>query len=216
MDFQPSAAQLDRFNADNVAVGSVVGHTVVHSQSAPTQTTLYSKVIGQPHRVTERVRRHVLTTGDSTAPDTDDDNGEFQLVHSRKRHRVFSGKSDIRQDTSNTNSVKQKERIKVVGKLSSSSVKLQASGNIINKTVFCISNVNESVTKDDMMSFLSDASIKVVSCFDAKTRFEGSKAFRVCIASDDAERLLDPYIWPDGVIIREWFFKGKSSSVNNV
>ena len=133
---------------------------------------------------------------DNNKYDTDDDGGEFQVVHSRKRHRIFSGRSDARQDTSTTNSVKQ--RIKVVGKLTSSTVRLQASGNIINKTVFCVSNVNESITKDDMLSFLSDSNIKVVSCFEAKTRFEGSKAFRLCIASEDSERLLDPFIWPDG------------------
>ena len=36
------------------------------------------------------------------------------------------------------------------------------------------------------------------------------RAFRVCIPSEDKDRLLHPQLWPDSVIISEWYFKQAS------
>jgi len=41
------------------------------------------------------------------------------------------------------------------------------------------------------------------------------RAFRLCIYYDDRKRLLDASIWPDSVLIYEWFFKSQQSSVTD-
>jgi hypothetical protein len=53
--------------------------------------------------------------------------------------------------------------------------------------------------------YLSGCNISVVSCFSAKTKFENSNAFGVCLATKDEEKLLDN-IWPCNVIIRNRVF----------
>ena len=37
------------------------------------------------------------------------------------------------------------------------------------------------------------------------------KAFRLCINADDRERLLDASVWPDSVLISQWYFKQQVS-----
>ena len=102
---------------------------------------------------------------------------------------------------------------KVIGKhQTDQDCKLKASGVIIEKLVYCVSNVSEEYNCDDVCSFLADNNVKIVSCFDSKTKFSGSKAFRVCIASKYKEQFLSPDMWPEDVIIREWFFKGKQTT----
>jgi len=58
----------------------------------------------------------------------------------------------------------------------------------------------------------------VIPCFAVKPRRRGRSndseddnndraAFRLCINSDDVDRLLDPALWPDSVVVSEWFYK---------
>jgi len=58
--------------------------------------------------------------------------------------------------------------------------------------------------------------VEVFSVFEVKPRrrrgddADGAvdrKAFRLCINGDDRERLLDPSVWPDSVLISQWYFK---------
>ena len=37
------------------------------------------------------------------------------------------------------------------------------------------------------------------------------KAFRLCIYHDDRDRLLDAAIWPDSLLVSEWFFKSQQN-----
>ena len=92
------------------------------------------------------------------------------------------------------------------------------------KAVFCIDNVSPSISATEMADFITDdLSIEVLSIFDAKTRrrrndsnFADRKAFRVCINKYDVDRLLVPDLWPQGIAISEWYFKGKASDAVGV
>ena len=62
------------------------------------------------------------------------------------------------------------------------------------------------------------------SCFEAKSRRRRGddedaahkrKAFRVCICEDHVQRLLDPSVWLDSIVISEWFFKQSTRNVQN-
>jgi hypothetical protein len=84
----------------------------------------------------------------------------------------------------------------------------------IKKSVYCIDNVHKSVSVEDLCEFVENLSVTVMSCFETKPRkhrFESDaddhKAFRLCIASEDNDRLLDSSMWPEFVSVYEWFFK---------
>ena len=90
--------------------------------------------------------------------------------------------------------------------------------------MLCVDNVNPACTDNDMSAFISGMSVKVVSCFEAKSRrrrgesadITDRKAFRVCVYENDLERLLNADRWPDSISISEWYFKSASSNTANV
>ena len=54
--------------------------------------------------------------------------------------------------------------------------------------------------------------VNVISCFEVKprryrTQNTDSKAFRLCINDEDKQCMLDASMWPDSIVISEWFFK---------
>ena len=54
--------------------------------------------------------------------------------------------------------------------------------------------------------------VNVISCFEVKprryrTHTTDSKAFRLCINDEDKQRMLDASMWPDSIVMSEWFFK---------
>jgi len=90
-----------------------------------------------------------------------------------------------------------------------------AGKSIIKKAVFCVDNVDPSVTVDDLRLFVAGLTVQVVSCFSVRPRrrrnesesdpLTDRKAFRLCILAADRDRLLDESKWPESIIISEWF-----------
>ncbi len=159
----------------------------------------------------------------SVTADSEGEGGTWRLQASRrlKRKKTNSGHDlstdTVKQSTSTSDAVNSKKpsTVKVVGKLQSGSCKIQASDAVVTKSVYCVSNISCGYSVEDMIAFLADNDVKVVSCFESKTKFEGTKAFRVCINSKHKEHFLCPDIWPENVIIRDWFFKSKSIQTND-
>ena len=69
------------------------------------------------------------------------------------------------------------------------------------------------MTEDDLKLFVAGLSVNVMSCFMVKPRrrrneaepVQDRRAFRLCVAEADRDRLLDESKLPDSVIILEWF-----------
>jgi len=101
------------------------------------------------------------------------------------------------------------------GKSVNSDVNIAAAKQIRKKAVFCIDNVSTDCSAEDIKSFVSGLSVKVLACFEVRPRrrrgddedISHRKAFRLCICDEDRSRLLDDSVWPDSVSISEWFFK---------
>jgi hypothetical protein len=96
---------------------------------------------------------------------------------------------------------------------------IKAANAPVKKSVFCIDNVNPLYSVDDVVEFVSDLHVNIVSCFEVKPRRRYSddgensfprKAFRLCIHSNDCDLLLDASKWPDRVAIYDYFFKKKN------
>lgn len=103
---------------------------------------------------------------------------------------------------------------------------IAAAKKLVKKAIFCVDNVKTSCTADVMRSFVANLSVDVLSCYEAKPRRRRSdtdevikdrKAFRVCIDQNHCQRFLDPNVWPESVVISEWYWsdKGKRQRVNN-
>jgi len=85
------------------------------------------------------------------------------------------------------------------------------------KQVFCIDNVNLSVTADDLATFVTGLGVRVISCFKVDARMSNyqrkrykeaeHKTFRLCINKVDRDLLLNPDAWPADIIVSTWVFK---------
>ena len=101
----------------------------------------------------------------------------------------------------------------LMGKSTSTGGHLTAAKKIIKRAVFCVDNVDPAYDVDNVQAFVSSLSVTVLSCFAAVPRRRRNeslpivdrKAFRLCIADADRERLLDDSKWPDSVTISEWY-----------
>jgi len=91
---------------------------------------------------------------------------------------------------------------------------LGAAKKLVKKAVFCADNVSSSCDVDDIPPFVTNMSIDVFSCFRAEPRRRRNesgqaiqrRAFRLCIADSDRDKMLDARKWPDSITISEWYY----------
>ena len=83
-----------------------------------------------------------------------------------------------------------------------------------SKTVLYVDNLSKDCTVDNLLTFVKGLSVDVISCFNVVPRHRRGtnpdkerSAFRLCVAKDDLNRVLDPSVWPDSVTISEWVHK---------
>jgi hypothetical protein len=204
----------------NTATGLLINQGQRQRQAWADRASLPAAVTSGGPTSRQGIPRSRYTVTDSVTADSEYDSGqvftEVSYHRSSKKRKTDSGNTQLLA-SAKKQSVKSTavnvSHNKVIGKhQTDQDCKLKASGVIIEKLVYCVSNVSEEYNCDDVCSFLADNNVKIVSCFDSKTKFSGSKAFRVCIASKYKEQFLSPDMWPEDVIIREWFFKGKQTT----
>jgi len=83
----------------------------------------------------------------------------------------------------------------------------------IPRTTLYVDNLSATCTADDLRSFVGNLGANVVSCYQVMPRHrrgrdpdQSRSAFRMCVASSDMEKVLDPTAWPDCITISEWFY----------
>ena len=102
----------------------------------------------------------------------------------------------------------------------SPSWKLSAAKPYVGKAVYCIDNVSVSTTANDLRQFVVKNGISVLSCFEViprrsqRMKLAGivptdRKAFRLCIASEDVNKLLNCELWPVHITVSKWVSKGR-------
>jgi len=146
----------------------------------------------------------------------------FSLVVSRKTGRKKRIRDQVSpQPTPNTRSdtaAAPRRASTIFGRSRIMASKLVAAKPMYKKSVRCIDNLSSLCTVDDISAYVrKELATHVISCFEVKPRrrrYEESaddrKAFRLCIRQDDRNCLLDPALWPDSVMVSDWFFKGQS------
>ena len=108
----------------------------------------------------------------------------------------------------------------------SPSNKITAAKPYVGKSVFCVDNVSTAVTTSELCAFVARHVISVISCFETiprrshKQKLLGfipsdRKAFRLCIAREDCDKLLNSDIWPAHVTVSRWLFSRKEQSTEH-
>jgi len=84
--------------------------------------------------------------------------------------------------------------------------------DIVRKAVVHVDNLSPECTEALLQDYLISNDIQVLTCYTAKSWLrQGEKervtAFRVCVPLSQKQKIFDPNIWSEGVIIRHWRFK---------
>ena len=66
------------------------------------------------------------------------------------------------------------------------------------------------MTCEELTNFVESINVYVVFCYEARTRIEDTKAFRVCIDKSDRSLFLNRNNWPRNITVRAWSFKVKT------
>ena len=102
---------------------------------------------------------------------------------------------------------------KIVGaKVASSSSKLVAATSGPKSWHVFVGGLGKDVVEGDIGELLTDVGIKTCEIRRLKPTqawMERSSAFRVSVEATSKDAVMDPAIWPDSVIVRDWFFKPK-------
>jgi len=168
--------------------------------------------------------RYAALAGDNERDDATDGDGDgdgerrFTTVRPRrgKRNRQPTSPQATQARPQQGEQSRRQRAPVVAGRSSDPGNKIAAAKILRKKAVFCLDNLSNSCTASDIKSFVSGLSVEVLSVFNVKPRRrrgEGAddavdrRAFRLCINADDRERLLDPSVWPDSVLISQWYFK---------
>ena len=166
----------------------------------------------------------LVSTTDDEHYNSDD---QFQVVRSRRSARRNKRALDTidNQVSERTNNAQRSQpargKTRMFGKSSmSADSNISAAAKIYKKAVFCVDNVKDSCTQEEIQNYITNLGVKLLSCYKVKPRRSRSElqsnspskltkkaAFRICIAAEDQDALLDPQNWPDSVTIADWYFK---------
>lgn len=208
---QPSRASTapDGSLTTNPTSGSVNPATASSSrrwEGQPVQPTAsaidddFSETISKKRRrqLTAEARRDDMARRDNTASESED---ASNLRHDAQNERAGRPRRDASSIRPNR-----------VGLSTQPGSALKAASDLVKRKVFCVNNASCRTTCEDMTSFIANLQVRCLSCFDAKSHFKNAKAFRICINDLDKSKFLDMNMWPTGIVIRDWSFKGTNQS----
>ena len=188
--------------------------SVTHGQSSLQVAAELSSV----ELFTDRtLSQQVYSVSDQQLPEYTDTFANEINTDNAFQHKVSRGKRKPARQASREQTTLQDisapTRVQVIGRHAGQPSKIKSSGRIVGKRVFAVTNVSCDCNINDIRSFLSDKHIAVLSCFEAKSKYTTSKSFRICITVTDLDTFLDPGIWPEQVVVRDWFFSAKTQTI---
>ena len=216
---QPRSTHMGNYaeNATTVSVDTAdtVGRSVQQSDSSNTSRK-WATLSSTPLPSSNRFNALASTTDDDEHGDEQGDS--FTLVQRRRNKRQRDGATPPQQSVQRqlqqplSAQTVQRRRPLLFGK-ASGSTGISAARIMRKKAVFYIDNVNSKCSVNDIQTLVKNMKVNVISCFEVKPRryrthnSTDSKAFRLCINDEDKQRMLDASMWPDSIVISEWFFK---------
>ena len=86
---------------------------------------------------------------------------------------------------------------------------------MVKKAVFHLGNIDCVYSADDIQNYIRSLGITIFTCFELKRSDKqplDNKAFRICIAASNKQKLCDSNSWSVGVSLKEWVHKPKDST----
>ena len=101
---------------------------------------------------------------------------------------------------------------KLLGTRQSSDTTVKSGVPIIQKSVIHVDNLHPGCTVALLTDYLLAADINVLTCHASKSWLrederEKVTAFRVCVPASQRQKMFNPQLWSEGVVIRDWKFK---------
>ena len=106
--------------------------------------------------------------------------------------------------------------VEVIGHSANQHSDIRAAPPKIQKAVYCVSNVDPSISEKALTQFFEkEMGVRVLTIYPISTenRAETAIAFRVCIPAEDHDKFCDTSLLPDGIVIREWVFKSSNGTM---
>ena len=113
-------------------------------------------------------------------------------------HVAPSGNSNMRESGYGYGSVK------ITGRSLRPAALQAGERNRVEKITFCVSNVGENYSVNDIRQHCWDLNIKVLFCFDISSVTAYTRAFKLAVPATACDTIMDPESWPSRVIVRPW------------
>jgi len=82
-----------------------------------------------------------------------------------------------------------------------------------SKTVVCVSRLEQGTSADIVSEYLRDKGVEVFTCYDLPgVNSRHTTSIRLCVPQSQRSKIFDASLWPSGVIVRPWAFKGKQET----
>ena len=156
---------------------------------------------------------------DSNSSAMEDDGGGPWNLQKNKKRRLTKGSSPSPSAPSQVPAMRTVPATPAAGPKKivyghSTTASLKASKNLwVNKSVYCLGNVDAVYTADNVRDFVESMGIRVVTCNLLKTLTNqpaDNNRFRIAIFSEDNDKLLNSRNWSVGISIRKWVHKPKA------
>lgn len=126
----------------------------------------------------------------------------------------------------NTNQPVSRKQSRVIGRsnIPNTQSALKSAKPYVKKQVYGVYNIDPSETVESVEQFVTNiCGSKPITCFqsgqgsqvDGNVSRMKTRAFRICINAQYADKFLNPDLWDNGIVIRKWRFKPKVSPADN-
>jgi len=164
-----------------------------------------------------------LLVGGSTADATPLDGGSDTTVSwstVTRRHRPAQvRKAQAAAPAQKSHDGDHKKKSKLYGTARSSDSVIKSGVEIVHKSVVHVDNLDSNCTPELLKDYLLSKDVTVLTCYPTKSWLRDDEkdkvtAFRVCVPADQRNAIMNANIWSDGIVLRDWKFKGKHSPQN--
>jgi len=215
-------------NADSVNVLTMAKNTegLEQRMKAVEQLLLQSTLHLESDECTDDAESVDAGTAMNDATLEDDQHEVWSTVLSKKKHKqtvedggkppewscvVRMEKQPLSSPPSRQTVHKQPTKQKILGTRKSSEV-LKPGVPIVKKSVVHIDNLDPDCSEALLKDYILSDDISVLSCYKAQCWLRQDEkdkvtAFQVFVPLAQREKLFDPQLWSEGVVIRDWKFK---------
>jgi len=142
-------------------------------------------------------------------PDVDDNPLPWNKAAGRQRQRSSNTSH------ASVNTLKKGNGLhKIIGSRSANDSNLNAGVEIVQRVVLRIDNLHQNCTEALLIDYLRACKVQVLTCYPAKSWLrekerDSMDAFPGCIPASEKQKICNPEVWFEKVIIRGWKFKSK-------